>query len=440
MSSRNTRRILVGVLSTLVSMGAMGMSACSGRGGIVQASTDVPMATIERTDFHVEVNTTGDVRATQTALITAPPIAGGTLQIVHLLKTGTAVKAGDVVVEFDPSTEEYNLTQSKSDLDQAEEAIVKAKDDAAVQEAQDKTALLTANYAVRQAELDVSKAEIVSAIDAKKNQLTLDEAKRALAQLQQDIQSHALSNQAAIAVNEEKANKAKLAMNQAQTNIENMRVKTAIAGFVVVGENENASGGFFFTGMTLPDFQEGDQTYPGGLVARVIDISQMEIGAKVGEKDRGNVKVGQPVEIQVDALPGKVYQGTVKTVAGMGGGGFFGSDAAHQFDVTIAIDHPDNLLRPDFAAHVVIQGDDLKKVLCIPRQALFEKDGKPNVFVRTGNTFEEREIKLQTVTEGTAVIEGLKEGTAVALIDPTKNPAGPTTPAGGAGPSLGGAR
>jgi HlyD family secretion protein len=433
-------RGLAGLAAILVALLLTGgLSSCAMHGGTPSADSDVPVATVQRTDLNVEVNTTGDLRSTQTAELSAPPIAGGTLQIIHLVKTGSLIKTGDVIVEFDPSEQEYNLAQNRSDFEQAEQEIVKAKDDASVQEAEDKTALLKAKFAVRQAELDVSKSEILSAIDAKKNQLTLDEAKRALAQLELDIQSHTASNQATIAVDDEKRNKAGLAMKQAQQNIDDMRVKSTIDGLVVLRPNRDASGGFFFGGMNLPDYQEGDQVNPGNIVAEVIDVNQMEIAAKVIEKERENVKTGQTVDIHIDALPGKVFQGKVKNVAGMVSTSFFDDDdPVHKFDVTIQFDHADGSLRPGFGAHLDVLGDHLQHALSIPRQAVFEKDGKPSVFVKTGNTFEQREIKIQNVTGGLAVIDGLKEGAQVALINPEKKTSGPAKPNDAAPPSFGG--
>lgn len=431
--------MVAGLTTVLVAAGLIGSCAMRSTSTRTTSDTEVPLGTVQRTNVQVRVTAMGELRSTKTETIMTPPIAGGTLQIVHLLKTGTQVKAGDVVVEFDPSEQEYNLAQSRSDYEQAEEAIVKAKDDAEVQAAQDKTALLKAQYAVRQAELDVSKNAIVSAIDAKKNQLALDEANRALTQLEDDIKSHSALNQASIEVSEEKANKAKLAMAQAQKNIDDMKVKSPIDGLVVVQQNPDASGGFYFGGMTLPDFQEGDQVRPGNAIALVLDIGQMELVAKVSERDRGNIKVGQPVEVRVDGMPERAYQGTVKNIAGMTSGGFFDDDPSHKFDVTVKINQPDDRLRPDFGARVVIEGDQLQRVLCVPRQAVFEKDGKQIVYVKAGGSFEQREVKVEDVTAGVAVIEGLKEGAQVALVDPVKQSNAATSAAGGPARTLGGA-
>ena len=170
----------------------------------------------------------------------------------------------------------------------------------------------------------MSKNELLSAIDAKKNLLTLDEAKRHLAQLEQDIKSRTASGQATIAVSEAKRNKARVAMLQAQANIDKMTLRAPLDGLVAVKENADSTGGMFFSGMVLPEYREGDQVWPGRLVAQVVDVDEMEIQAKVDENDRANINPGQPVEVRIDALPGQTYTGKVKTVAGMASSNFWG--------------------------------------------------------------------------------------------------------------------
>ncbi|MBA0083751.1 MAG: hypothetical protein HRJ53_02030, partial [Acidobacteria bacterium Pan2503] len=211
--------------------------ACSGvacrQASALAGELDVPTTTVKQADVQLKILTTGALRSKESRVIPAPAIAGGTLQIVKLARFGVQVHKGEVVLEFDPSQQEYNLAQNRSDLLQAEQEIAKAKADAAVQTAEDQTALLKAKFAVRRAELEVSKNELVSKIDAQKNVLALDEAKRALAQLQQDIRSHSASNKAALAISEEKRHKAHLAMDQAEENIKKMRITAPIDGLVV---------------------------------------------------------------------------------------------------------------------------------------------------------------------------------------------------------------
>jgi multidrug efflux pump subunit AcrA (membrane-fusion protein) len=432
-----TRRTPISLVAAMLFAPAA-LVSCTAHGGVSKAGADIPVATVKVTDLELQVNTTGELRSVRTANAMAPPVGGDTLQIIRLAKTGSAVKAGDIVVAFDPSEQEYKRAQSRSDFDQAEQEIVKAQDDAAVQTAKDQTELLKDKFAVRQAELDVSKNDILSVIDAKKNLLTLGEAKRALAQLEQDIKSHSASNEASVAVAQEKKAKAQLAMAQAQKNIENMQVRSPIDGLVVVRENENASGGMFWGGMTLPPYQEGDQAYSGSVVAEVIDISHMEVDAKVKESDRATVKDGQPGEVRVDALPGTVFHAKVKSVAGMVSNMWF-DDPSHSFDVTATLDHADPELRPGLSTHIIIFGDHLSHALSVPRQAIFDIESKPKVYVKTGAGFEPHAVKIRYLTEGLAVIDGVKEGTQVALVNPQEKSGDKSKPGAGPSPALGAA-
>ncbi len=431
------RKRKMGGVAFLLAM-ALGGSGNACRQSTVMASDgEIPTATVKEVDLQLKVFTKGALHTEQSRVVSAPPIAGGTLQIIQLAAAGTKVHAGDVVLEFDPSQQEYNLALNRSDLEQADQEIVKAKADAAVQTAEDQTALLKAKYAVRKAELEVSKNEILSPIDGQKNVLALDEAKRALTQLQQDIKSHGASNEAALAISQEKHHKAQLAMDRADLNIKNMRITSPIDGLMVIHGNRDSTGGFFMDGMTLPDYHVGDQVNPGSSIAEVIDSSKLEISAQVGETDRTNLKTGQPVEITVDALPGEKFTGKVRTVGGATAREFWDNDAKHKFDVAIQIDGGDARLRPGFEAQVNILGDHLTKAVSLPAEAVFEHDGKKIVYCERGRGFEMQEVKVRALSEGRAILEGVKVGTVVALVNPDKKRSGKPKESGSAAPSLG---
>jgi multidrug resistance efflux pump len=407
--------VQTGALLAVLTLAA-GSIACR-QATALAGEMDIPTTTVKEADLQLKVLTTGALRTKESRAIAAPAIGGGTLQIIKLARFGSQVHKGDVVLEFDPSEQEYNLAQNRSDFEQAEQEIVKAKADAAVQTAEDQTALLKAKYAVRRAELEVSKNELLSKIDAQKNVLALDEAKRALAQLEQDIHTHSASNKAALAISEEKRNKARLAMNQAEENIKKMVVTAPIDGLVVVHANVESTGGFFF-GQALPDYHVGDQVNPGSSIAEVIDIAHLEVNAQVGETDHSNLKPGQPVDIEVYALPNDRFTGKVETVGAATSQEFWSGGSQHKFDVTILLDKPDPRLRPGFAARVTISGDRLSHAVSIPSEAVFEREGKKIVYCKRNRGFEEQAVKLRALSEGRAIIEGIQPGTVVALVNP----------------------
>ena len=94
-------------------------------------------------------------------------------------------------------------------------------------------------------------------------------------------------------------------------------------------------------------------------------------------------------------------------------------------------------LKAGASARVVIEGKEIPDALHLPRQAVLEKNGKTHVFVKTGDRFDQQEVKVEYLTESRVIIKGLVEGTEVALVDPTAaktaTPAStaPPMPAGG---------
>jgi multidrug efflux pump subunit AcrA (membrane-fusion protein) len=431
-----SRRAITWAVVAVILCAVVGVLAAVRRASPAATADDIPTVRANRGDLDMKVYVTGELRASHSEMLTAPPIGGGALQITHLLHTGAVVKKGDLVMEFDPTEQHFKLDQNRSELLQAEQEITKARADAAVVAAQDKVALLKARFDVRRAELDVQKNELVSTIDARKNDLALEQAKRVLAELEQDVESRSASNQASISLAEEKRNKAKLAMDQAQGNIDKMRVTAPMDGLVSLEKNEGAGGGVFFSGMSLPEYHEGDQVEAGRSVGQVIDDTEMELSAKVGELERNNIKEGQFVDIQLDALPGTTFHGTVKTVGGANARRFWEDDTSTKFEVSIKLSATDPRMRPGLTARIFINGDPRKDVLYVPRLALFLKEAKRVVYVRHGNSFDPREVKIQAENESRASIEGIAPGTEIALIDPTaprksSNSGSPSTGGGG---------
>ena len=416
----------------LLAIAAVAVTFAKGAPVLPERRSAVPTAKVVRGPLKLTVYAIGELRAGRTMNLVAPP-AGGSLRILRLLPTGTPVKKDDVVVEFDPSDQQYAVEQAKSDLEEAEQAIVKMKADSAVTASQDKLNLLTARYDVRRGELNAAGNEFIGAIDAQKNELTLQEARQHLAQLEHDAAARVTTSEAALAVVEERKHKAELAMQRAQSIIDNLAVKCPIDGVISVKENRDGQF-FFFSGMVLPEYRQGDTTFSGRNIADVIESGRMEVRAKVTEVDRDNLQTGQAAVVRIDALPGRTFTAKVGPLsASASRGSFFETSAVRQFDITLNLDNPDPAMRAGSSVRVTIDGREIKDALHVPRQAVFEKAGKNYVFLQAGDRFDRRDVKVVTATESRAIVSGLHEGDVIALVDPdvatsrSKTTSGPTT-------------
>lgn len=126
--------------------------------------------------------------------------------------------------------------------------------------------------------------------------------------------------------------------------------------------------------------------FTGTEIMRVADLSKMEVRVKVNENDIVNVKVGDPVDISIDAYPDRKFTGTVREIAASAdnnGGSGSGtsaqssgsvSDEVTNFIVKIRISDKDATLRPGMSATADIQTQTVKDVVAIPIQAVTVRD------------------------------------------------------------------
>ena len=398
----------------------------------------VPTAKVARGPVDLTFYGTGSVSALRTMVISAPAV-GSTLRLVSAPTTGDSVKMGDVIMEFDPAEQQYQLEQAMLDLAEADQNVVKMRADTQVQESQDQLTLLTAKFDVRRAEMDaVPMPGLIAANDAERRRLSLEEAKRRLAQVEDDVKSRTETTRAQLAVAQERRARVKGNADRAQMAIDSLSVKAPMDGLVVVRENRDLGGEMgMIAGMATAEYRAGDNVQPGRPLADVFDVLQMEIRSRVNESERTNIAVGQSAIVRSHALPGVALKAHVTAISGLAAR----SDSissVREFDMALQLDRPDERVRPGTSVDLVVQGSHLDNALSVPRQAIFEKNGVSVVYLRTAAGFEARAVKLLQRTESLAIVGDLAEGSEVALVNPEI--AAKLAPQGKAGPVAGGSQ
>jgi multidrug efflux pump subunit AcrA (membrane-fusion protein) len=410
-------RLLMGLLlaAVIVAAGlAMQTFAGAGAATIVGGRTPVPLTAVRRGSLELTVRLTGELRAARQATLMAPSVGGLTLRVLSLLDTGTPVRAGDVVVEFDPSDQIYALEQAESELLEAEQEIIKRRADIEAQLAQEQVTLLTAKFDVRRAELDaLVDADLITANEYKIRQVTLEEARRRLEQVERDVDAHVITAQASLEVLGERVTRSRMSAERARQNMTNLELTAPMDGIVSVFENRDAvlSGGFIISGMAMPTFRVGDDARAGRPIVNVFDVSLMEIRGNVDEQERAIVAPGQAATVWPTTVPGVTYEAKADRFAG----------PLRQFEVLLELDNPDNQLRPGTSVEVQVHGATIDDVLLLPRQSVFDLEGQAVVYVPVAGEagrFEPRPVSVLHRSEISVAVEGLDEGTRVALVDP----------------------
>jgi len=400
------------------------------RAGTGQDSGWARTATAVQREFVRTIRIHGTVAATESFTVAAPRLSGGTrgfggfsggggreimmmaggggqMTITKLAPSGTRVQPGDVIVEFDPQDQERAVTEQENQYRDLEEQIKKLLADQQADKAADDTGMERARNAVESARLELRKNEVISKIDAEKNQQTYEESQARLKQLQQTYDLSRTAAQAALRITEIQRDRSQKAMLHARENVEKMKIRSEMAGMVVLNTNFN-----FRTGV-VADVQEGDQVNGGSIIMRVVDPDKMEVRARVNQADAAYLREGQPVKVRLDAYPDLVFTGRLErfsplaTTSGL-------SSKVRYFSALFTIQGNDPKLLPDLSAAVDVELESIPNSLVLPRDAVFTENNQTYVRLRKGLGWENRAVKTGSFSDyEIVVLSGLQPGDVV---------------------------
>lgn len=415
------------ILGIAIVLAVLGAGAWGTRRFIRVASAtapeEVPTTRVKKGRVVIAVAARGELQGGNSEMLVAPMIGNDTMAITALRDPGELVEAGEEVVQFDTTMQEYNLREAQADLAEAEQQVIQAQATAESTDIETQYTLESAKSAVALARLDVRRNPLLPAIQARQNDIALEQALNRLHQAEQDVANKQATANAGTAMQQASLNKAKVAADTAQRVIDSMTLKAKTSGYVNIQANTFTN--MIYTGMQLQPFQLGDTVRPGLAVAQIPDLKNWEVSAQIGELDRGHLSTGQQVDISVVAMPGRKFSGHVKTI-----GGTAGSPWDRHFECRIALDKPAPELRPGETSNMIITVETLDNVTWVPSQALYESDSRKYVYLKTPKGFMPHDVTLVRSSESQAVITGVNDGDLVAMSNPDQQKA--AAQAGGA--------
>ncbi|MEZ5358426.1 MAG: efflux RND transporter periplasmic adaptor subunit [Candidatus Zixiibacteriota bacterium] len=358
-------------------------------------SANIPTTEVSRGEFVVSLSENGQLDAKRSMTISAPRIRGN-LQIVRMEKEGATVKEGEFLVQFDPTEQQTKLRDAEAELQIAQANLERA-------DAQLEMDLKQLELDLKKAERAFSESRSEAPLVKKEAEMTLELAKLTYEQKKNMLKADIQKMQVEL-------DKAKDNKEQATRDLEKMTLTAPIPGLVVYLE--------IWKGGSMSKVQEGDSPWGGQGLINLPDLSTMIVETTVSEVDVSKVKLGQKVEITLDAIPGPVFMGTVNEIGTLAHRKERGSQI-NVFDIEVLIDSSDERLKPGMSAKVDIIINEFDDVLSVPIEAVFERDDTTIVYSKGGDKIP---VTLGERNDMSVIVsEGLKEGQEISLLDPTKD-------------------
>jgi HlyD family secretion protein len=162
----------------------------------------------------------------------------------------------------------------------------------------------------------------------------------------------------------------------------------------------------------------------GTEIMTVANLREMIINAHMNQADVPNLKIGQQVDVQIEAVPGLKMKGTVERIAPQA----TIKNNIKGFATQIRLKDIDPRVRPGMTANLNIPLQSVDNAVAVPLAAIFTDQGDRYVYVKRENgEFETRPLRIGVADYQFAeVLDGLQVGDVVSLVRP-ENASAPQT-------------
>ncbi|MEQ1585788.1 MAG: HlyD family efflux transporter periplasmic adaptor subunit [Cyclobacteriaceae bacterium] len=372
------------------------------------------MATVKQGQFRIDIETTGELEAKNSVKILGPQSLRNfqiwQVTIQNIINEGTVVKKGDWVATLDRSEFQNKFTAKQIELDKANSKFNQTQLDTTLQLRQSRDELINLKYAVEESGIVFEQSKFEPPATIKQAEINMDKAKRAY---QQAVENYKIKKNQNI----EKMREVYAELRKVQSEFEGMT--KVLESFNVLAPEDGMV--IYEKGWDGKPIKAGSQIQMWEpTVATLPDLTTMMSKTYVNEVDVRKVKVGQPVEVGLDAYPDKKLTGSVIRVANVGEQR--PNSDAKVFEVAVEISGTDATLRPSMTTSNKIIASVVDSVLYVPLESLHSQfDSITYVFKKDGlNTVKQEVIVGDTNANDAVILGGLEKNDRIFLSIPPK--------------------
>ena len=352
--------------------------------------------TPEEGDFVVDVTTTGELKAKNSTLVRGPASMRNyrlnEIKIQRLVEEGKVVKKGDFVAELDRTQLLTKIQDARLEVQKVQSQITQEQLDSSLTLSQARDNLVNLGYTLEEKEIALREAKYESPSVQRQAQIDLDRTKRQLAQETKNYSTKVKQSEAKISEIEADLVKKERELTEIQELMTQFTINAPADGMVIYRKGFNGQKN-----------KAGSTIYAWSpVVAELPNFDVMQSITYVNEVDIKKVKVGQQVEIGLDADSDKLLSGAVVEVANVGEQKP-GSDSK-VFQVIIEVTGVDTTLRPAMTTSNRILVDDLDEALFVPLETIHTVDSLNFVFKRSGGGAVMQQVELGLINDNAAVI------------------------------------
>jgi multidrug efflux pump subunit AcrA (membrane-fusion protein) len=364
----------------------------------------------------------GSIAALRSATFVAPrlrgsrgrPVAGDFRMVLHqLAPSGSRVKAGDIVAQFDPQYMASRLDDLRADV--VDRMLINRRLDSSTvirrESLEQRITAARANLA--KADLNLKTIPVRSAIQAERFSIARDEAQARLDNLVLQRRLFDESERSQLRREQLQLQDVQLDLERAEANLDRMVHRSPIDGVVVTGHIQR--------GTEMAEIQAGDEVRAGHAFLQVVDMRSLYLAGVANQVDEQVVVPGLKARIHLDAVPEVEIPGRVVAVGALASGTRYRPDWVRGIAVQVVPDRVDPRVFPNFSASADLVLAEERADAVLPRECL-QPSGHGTLLALVpgpddgeSQTWVGREVRAELVGNTTAIIrDGLRTGDVVA--------------------------
>jgi HlyD family secretion protein len=327
------------------------------------------------------------------------------LKILSIVPEGTIVKEGDFVAQLDRSSYDNTLKDELQSLQTLQTSLQMKLLDTAVALTNLRDDIKNQKFAVEEAILVSDQSKFEPPAVQRQAQMNVERAQRSLEQKKRIYSLVVAQNLSSI----RNQNLLIAARTRRVTDIQDFLSKFTItapaSGMIIYKKDRN--GTKRKEGSSVNSFD--------GVVATLPDLTSMISKMYVNEIEISKVKIGQKVDIVVDAFPKKAYTGVVSYIANVGEQ--LPNSDAKMFEVQVKVDGSDPTLRPSMTTGNKIIVKTFNDVIYIPTECV--QAGIDSIpFVYQKNRTKHIVLLGEANDKNVIIRQGLEPGVSVYAVAP----------------------
>lgn len=364
--------------------------------------------------FKAIVAETGELQAVNHLTVPMPPFNWeyGQPKITALAKEGSVVKEGDVIGQIETAGVTRALGQKRTDLEIAQADYIQLKVQQQTELKQLTAAILSGEAQLRLAQIGMDRVKFESPSKQEVTRLDLKVAELGLHKARQKLDATQRMQVEDRRIQEAKLHQIQSAIQSAEITLERFTLRAPTEGMVEYWRNRRSGR----------KIGVGDQVWMGQPIMGLPDLTKMRVITAVDETERPKLRIGQAVEVRLDAFPKNVFNGKVSKISRV-------SHAKEQdspikvFDIDVALENADPILRPGMTVRCEFKIADLTEALFVNPAGVHREGTQSVVYVKETLGVRRVEVTLGPRNAHGVVIQGdLKAGLEVA----TRAPKGET--------------